>query len=170
MSTRHAVMLLSISAASIAISAAGVAAPPAADEMARCASIAAPDTRLACYDALAHRPAEKVPAAAAQPPAPPQTPESATQSAADPNNFGLTPAKQHAGDVGPKAISAHIDNVSAGLSGETTIVLDSDQTWTVLDNDGRLAAGDAVTIKKAALGAFLMMTPSHHSYRVRRIR
>jgi hypothetical protein len=49
-------------------------------------------------------------------------------------------------------------------------VLDSGQTWTVLDDDGRVSAGDAVTIKKATLGAFLMMTPSHHSYRVRRLR
>jgi hypothetical protein len=72
--------------------------------------------------------------------------------------------------VGPKSISAHIDAVSAGQSGQSTIVLDSGQTWTVLDDDGRVSAGDAVTIKKATLGAFLMMTPSHHSYRVRRLR
>jgi hypothetical protein len=50
------------------------------------------------------------------------------------------------------------------------VVLDSGQTWTVMDNDGRLAAGDAVTIKRAALGSFLMLTPSNHRYRVRRVK
>jgi hypothetical protein len=29
--------------------------------------------------------------------------------------------------------------------------------------------GDTVTIKRAALGSFLMMTPSRHSYRVERL-
>ena len=33
-------------------------AAPSNDDMARCAAITAADTRLACYDALAHRPAE----------------------------------------------------------------------------------------------------------------
>jgi len=50
------------------------------------------------------------------------------------------------------------------------VVLDNGQTWTVMDNDGRLASGDAVTIKRAALGSFLMMAPSNHRYRVRRIK
>jgi hypothetical protein len=52
----------------------------------------------------------------------------------------------------------------------TTIVLDIGQTWSVPDNDGRLSKGDQVTIKRAALGSFLLITRANHSYPVRRLR
>jgi hypothetical protein len=153
------------------------------DELARCAGIPAPGTRLACYDALAHRPPDKASAAAAapiqapapsqasapaQPPTPVQPPAPAAAIATDPKNFGLTPKQQHTAEEGPKSIAAHIAIVSSDKFGHSTIVLDSGQTWMVLDDDGRLSAGDAVTIKRAALGSFLMLAPSNHSYRVRR--
>jgi len=95
---------------------------------------------------------------------------SAAAIAADPKNFGLTPAQTHTAYVGAKSIEAHISIVSSDQLGQTFIVLDSGQTWTVLDNDGRLRSGDAITIKRAATGSFLMMTPSNHSYRVRRLK
>jgi hypothetical protein len=164
-----------------------VSAAPSNDDMARCAVIPAPESRLACYDALAHRPAEKAasavtaspPAAAVasaapavQPPAAPAMPAGASAAAiaADPKNFGLTPAQTHTADAGPKSIATHISILSSDQSGQTFIVLDNGQTWTVLDNDGRLASGDAITIKRASAGSFLMKTPSNHSYRVRRLK
>ncbi|HMH87039.1 MAG TPA: hypothetical protein VK523_00245 [Steroidobacteraceae bacterium] len=172
----------------MAAAAAATAAAPSNDDLARCAVITAPDSRLACYDALAHRPTDKMPSAAAKStptPAPApvpasaaaaaapaaaaaQAPVSAAANAADPKNFGLTAAQQHPVDAGPKAIAAHIAVVSSDKLGHTTIVLDSGQTWTVLDDDGRISAGDAVRIKRAALGSYLMFTPSNHSYSVRR--
>jgi hypothetical protein len=193
------------SGAALILLAATAAAGPSNEDMARCAVIPAPDSRLACYDALAHRPADKVSSAAAKDtpipataaaiapaavpaarttaaaPAtapvsttaaatPAQAPASAAAIAADPKNFGLTPAQQHTADLGPKAIAAQISIVSSDHVGRTLVVLDNGETWTVMDNDGRLSSGDAVTIKRAALGSFLMMTPSNHSYRVRRIR
>jgi hypothetical protein len=169
--------------------AAAAAAAPSNDDMARCAVIPAPDSRLACYDALAHRPADRVPSVAAKgkpAPAPaaavapavapaPTTaaaaaPQSAAAIAADPRNFGLTPAQQHTADLGPKSITAQISIVSSDRTGRTLAVLDNGETWTVMDNDGRLSSGDAVTIKRAVLGSFLMMTASNHSYRVRRLK
>jgi hypothetical protein len=33
-----------------------------------------------------------------------------------------------------------------------------------------VSQGQAVTIKRAALGSYLLVTPSHHSYTVRRLR
>jgi hypothetical protein len=180
---------ISITCALLALSISASAAPSNSD-MARCAAIDAPDARLACYDMLAHRPADKTPRAAATPassaPAAPASAAKVTAPAtaaavpaqapaaapnpADPKNFGLTPAQQRTTDLGPKSIVGHISIVSSDRTGQTVIVLDSGQSWTVLDNDGRLASGDAVTIKRAALGSFLMMTPSNHSYRVRRIK
>jgi hypothetical protein len=52
--------------------------------------------------------------------------------------------------------------------GHATLVLDNGQTWTIMDAAARLAVGDLVSIRRAALGSFLMMTPAKHSYRVRR--
>lgn len=169
--------------AALILIAAAAAAAPSNEDMARCAVIPAPDTRLACYDALAHRPADKPSAAAKSTPAPAPAaaqvqapvhesvpaPVPAAELAADPKNFGLTPAQQHTAD-GPKSIAANISIVSADQSGRTLVVLDNGETWTVMDNDGRLSSGDAVTIKHAALGSFLMFTRSNHSYRVRRIK
>jgi hypothetical protein len=201
---RYAALLILIPVTAMAVAA------PGADEMARCASIAAPEARLACYDAVQHRPADKAPAqvaaaaaapaavapaqapapvpapapaavapaqapapvpapAPAQSPTPAPAPISAAAIAADPNNFGLNAKQQHTADLGPKSIAAHIAIVSSNALGQTTIVLDSGQTWAVLDNDGWLSKGDAVTIKRAALTSFLMMTPSNHSYRVQRL-
>jgi hypothetical protein len=163
-----------------------VAAAPSNDDMARCAAISAPDSRLSCYDTLAHRPPDKTAASAAKitplsassaPAAPAAVPTSVAQApatvasiAADPNNFGLSAVQTHTAELGPKSIAAHISIVSSDQAGHTYVVLDSGQTWTVMDPDGFLNNGDAITIKRAALGSFLMMTPSNHSYRVRRLK
>jgi hypothetical protein len=51
------------------------------------------------------------------------------------------------------------------------VVLEGGQTWvlTELLDDPRLGPGDLVTIKRGALGSFMMTTPSKHQYHVRRI-
>jgi hypothetical protein len=189
---------------------AATAAAHGADELARCAAIAAPDTRLACYDTLAHRPADPAPSSAINRPnspaaaaqgvaatasapgniaaspggapaistangaaaAAPSSTSAASSAAAfyaDPRNFGLDPVQKEAVAAGPKSMSARIENLGSDQAGRTSIVLDSGERWTVFDNDGRLSAGDEVTIKRASLGSYLMMTRSNHSYRVRRI-
>jgi hypothetical protein len=174
-----------------------------AETLASCARIDAADARLACYDALAHRPADRIPsvsavkppAAAAQissvaaaPAAAPAAATAATGAAApapvpataapvsaaalaaqDPNNFGLSLAQQHVASAGPTSIKARIAAINPGPNGQTYLVLDSGQTWTMGENDGWLSTGDAVTIKRAALGSFLLTAPSNHSYHVRRV-
>lgn len=181
-------MIKFVAASLLSLVSAGAWTAPSNADMARCAAIDAPDARLSCYDALAHRPAVNnqnsstgpSPAASTAAPAPTATsaavasaptaqpPATVASIAADPKNFGLTAVQTHTADLGPKSITAHISYVSSDQSGRTFVVLDSGQTWTVMDSDGFLSNGDAVTIKRAALGSFLMMTPSNHSYRVRR--
>jgi hypothetical protein len=162
-------------------------------DMLRCAAIAARDARLDCYDALTHQLSNKAAApAAAQPatapasasartPAPARAPASAdspasTQApaaavvASDPKNFGLSAAQQHTLDLGPQMITANISILSSNQKGETVVVLDNGQTWSLTDNDGWLATGQAVRIKKAAMGSYLMLIPSNHSYHVRRLK
>jgi hypothetical protein len=147
------------------------------DGLARCASIAPPDARLACYDALAHRPADRTPEAAAEKPAAaaaqksaPAPASAAAMSAADPKNFGLSLDQQHMAFAGPTAIKARVDAISSAADGQTYILLDSGQTWITGENDGWLSKGDAVIIKRATLGAFLLRAPSNHSYHVRRVK
>jgi len=185
----RAACLLSLAAAATASGAAGAAGT---ETLARCAAIAAPDARLACYDALAHRPADAAPsavtvkppaaakepsavaekssaAAAAQSPAAAAPASAAAISAQDPKNFGLSLAQQHMAFAGPTSIKARVEAINSGPNGQAYIVLDSGQTWLIGENDGWISKGDEVTIKRAALGAFLLTAPSNHSYHVRRV-
>jgi hypothetical protein len=162
-------------------------------DMMRCAAISARDARLDCFDALTHQLSSKAaaPAAAQIPatrPAPASTPAiassalapadspAATQAppasvvAGDPKNFGLTAEQQHTVDVGPQMITANISTLSSNQKGETLLVLDNGQTWSVAGNDGWLATGQAVRIKRAAMGSYLMLIPSNHTYHVRRLK
>ncbi|HTB90394.1 MAG TPA: hypothetical protein VK743_20680 [Steroidobacteraceae bacterium] len=161
-------------------------------DMMRCAAIPTRDARLDCFDALAHQlsgkaaapTATRAPAPlsaaapAASPPAAQAPPAAAVSPAAiqappaagDPKNFGLTAAQQHTVDVGPQMITANISNLGSNQKGDTFVVLDNGQTWSVTDNDGWLATGQAVRIKRAAMGAYLMLIPSNHSYHVRRLK
>jgi len=174
---------------------AGAATPPSPDDLARCAGIAAPDARLACYDALTGGAAHAAPAASSAPAASPApaassapaakptpaavaasaipvapAPSSAPAPAVDPRNFGLSQAQLHPSPEGPAAIQARIAKIINNTYGRDYVVLDNGQTWTYTDSDedARLAPGDQVTIKRASLGSFLMKTPSKHAYHVRR--
>jgi hypothetical protein len=168
-------------------------------DMLRCAALPARDARLDCYDALAHQLSSKaavptaaqvpaplpaplpassttvspavtqVPSASAVSPAATQAPP-ATVVAGDPKNFGLTAVQQHTADVGPQMITANISNLSSNQKGDTFMVLDNGQTWSVAENDGWLATGQAVRIKRASMGSYLMLNPSNHSYHVRRLK
>ena len=128
------------------------------DELARCAAIAMSDARLACVDALALSAAK--PASAGQPaaehPAPP---------------FAEPPHARRAQDATvPQSIQVRIERVLGGRSAteRVSVRLDNGQTWLLLEDGAELSPGDSITIKRAALGSFLLLTPSHRSYRVRR--
>ena len=183
--------LLSLIAAA-AVSSTGTAAPagtaaPDAAGIARCASIAARDARFECYDAVERDVSTRSSAAAPRSSAAPisaSAPISATApvsstapassadlaSATTPENFGLTPVQKHTVDLGPKAIAARIAYLSSDNLGRTVVVLDSGQSWSVTDDDGWLSPNEAVTIKKAALGSFILKAPSNHTYHVRRLK
>lgn len=157
-------------------------------DMMRCAAIPARDLRLDCYDGLAHQLSSKAaPPTATQIPTAPPAPSSARAAASadspaatqappaavvagDPKNFGLSAVQQHTADLGPQMITANISILSSNQKGETFVVLDNGQTWSLTDNDGWLATGQAVKIKKAAMGSYLMLIPSNHSYHVRRLK
>ncbi len=158
---------------------AGAGEAPATSDMARCAAITPADARLACFDALAVASANRGASATNKtpPPVPAARPSDAIGPRAapdDPRSFGLSPPKLHSIAAGPSAIEAHVSTFSAGQPGigHPMVMLDNGQAWTFAEavNDPRLAPGAAVTIKRAALGSFLLTTASQHTYHVRRTR
>lgn len=145
---------------------------PAA-QLERCAAIAAAAQRLSCYDALA---ASVVPArAAARSGAEGARSDamaarsSAAAAPSEASSFGLPPP-QLAVPPGPPSIQARLQAVTANPYGDTVVQLDNGQTWEVQQPDAPLWRGESVTIRRAALGSFLMLTSDRRSYRVERLR
>lgn len=173
---------------------AGASAEPAAavpqSALQACAAIAAASERLNCYDQLAGRappsaaaatpPAVSAPpASGASPagvagaPAPavaPAAPASATAAAKPPagESFGLY-AVEHPAAPLPQSLQARVISVGVRASGRMTVELERGELWELEDADPLLAAGDTVSIRRAALGSFLMETPSRRTHRVRRL-
>ena len=124
-----------------------------------CAAIAAADERLACYDALAKGKSSGAQAASAD----------AARSEIPGAGFGTVRRKLPAKPPqGPDMIKAVVAKVSVDRLGSVYVSLDNGQSWTFHDPDALLNSGDAVTIRRAALGSYLMTTPSRHTYRVQR--
>jgi hypothetical protein len=71
--------------------------------------------------------------------------------------------------AGPASIKAIVSQITEDRLSHVYLVLDNGQTWEFTEGDPRVRPGDTVTIKRAALGSFLMLTPSRHSYRVERL-
>lgn len=156
---------------------AGAGDAPVTSDMARCAAITPADARLACFDALAVASANRGAPAInkSPPPVPGATPPDAIGPRAapdDPGTFGLSPPKLHSVPVGRSAIKARVSTFSADQPGigHPMVILDNGQTWAFVEavNDPRLAPGATVTIKRAALGSYLLTTASQHTYHVRR--
>jgi len=97
-----------------------------------------------------------------------------TAHSADPNdpaNFGLTrrQVEPHPGGA-PSSVKSTVDQITENRLHKITVVLDNGQTWSFIEPDPRLRPGDSVTIKRASLGSFLMVTPSRRSFRVERVK
>jgi hypothetical protein len=88
----------------------------------------------------------------------------------DPANFGLSRQQMKLAPAGPDSIKATVSQITENRLNQVYLVLDNGQTWGLTEADPRVRPGDMVTIKRAALGSFLMTTPSRHSYRVERLR
>jgi hypothetical protein len=161
----------------------GFVVPAAAAELdtsdlARCAAVSGRDERLACYDALAAvsvpgvriAPAPAAPAGEAPADAGQAAPAARTANPDDPANFGLTRHQLKVIPQGPDSIKAVVSQLTEDRLNNVYLVLDNGQTWGFIEPDPRVRPGDPVTIKRAALGSFLMTTPSRHSYRVQRVK
>lgn len=173
----------------------GAAAATAPDPgaLAHCAAIIAADERLACYDSLA-RPKPKPAAAANSAPASDKaSPRTATAASATPTTAAATaaptaaatsataagaaadPAKSFGltkhtapSEEGPNHIQAQVTKVDTDRLGKVRVSLDNGQAWTFNGPEALIRVGDAVTIRRGALGSFLLTTPAHHTYKAQR--
>ena len=93
--------------------------------------------------------------------------------------FGLTETAKRkrdpekAKETMPESISASVAKVSFRPTGEVVVTLDNDQVWEqaeIVTTKARVKAGDVVTIRKASLGSYTMVTASRMLSRVRRVR
>ena len=198
MTTTHT-RRLALSAAILAACAAGGALADDPNGLTQCSSITNTAERLACYDRLAGRASAKAPpsspaaaapaaASAAAPAAAPvnAAPVAAAPAAATPmpaaastaHDFGLSKVQKERADGAASSSPAEIKSITArvagfrkGPSGRPRVLFDNGQTWEYEeDGDYLLAVGDSVTIRRASLGSFLLVTPSKLVHRVRRIR
>lgn len=119
-----------------------------------CAILVAATERLACYDQL-FRPGEQTVAAPGVPPK---------------KSFGLYEAEHPAPPPPPESLTARVEGVGRSTSGHTTVTLEGGGVWELDEAEPLLAAGDTVKIHRAALGSFMMETPSKRKVRVRRLK
>jgi hypothetical protein len=163
--------------------------------LAHCASMTSADERLACYDSLsrprssaapaapaaskapaastaakAGPQAAAAPAATANPAAPAAAagaggaPAAGAASAADAKSFGLTRHPPPA-EEGPSQIHAKVTRIDADQWGHVRVSLDNGQAWTFDSFNPMVREGEAVTIKRGAIGSFLLTTAGHNTYR-----
>lgn len=132
-----------------------------------CAGIVDARDRLDCYDAAF------APAAGAQ------------SSAADLQarreraltEFGLNQVQLHERepermrDLAPDRIEATIARMGSRPTGERVVTLESGQVWLLTDvtTKGQLKNGDKVVIRKAAMGSYMLLTPSQVPLRAKRV-
>jgi hypothetical protein len=128
----------------------------------KCAAIDVIAERVSCYDRLAERPAELQRPTASVP--------TTTAPAAPKESFGLYSAEHPAAPpVKVTAITAKVVSIGIGTSGHPVVTLEGDQVWEMDAGDPVLKSGDTVKIDRAALGSFIMTTPSGRIHRLHRL-
>jgi hypothetical protein len=131
-----------------------------------CTTVVDPAERLACYDA-AFPPVSGARSGAI---------DVEAERARALKNFGLNKIQvnerqpQPLRDLEPERIEAKVVRVTSRATGERIVTLDNGQTWLLTEatSKGRLKPGDPVTVRTAALGTFMMVTPSRAALRARR--
>jgi len=135
----------------------------------RCATVAASEQRLACYDEAFPPVYDEQTRAAAQ----------AAEAERARVEFGLSNRqvlKERSGgefEAGPDRISAVVVSISTQADGQRFVTLDNGQVWRLTEAaslKGRLSKGNPVVVKQAALGTHMMLTPARASLRARRVK
>lgn len=146
------------------------AALPAAGAADRCIAIDEDALRLACYDAALGRPAQALPApASVQVPAPPAN-AAPPASAATAPPFPVPPRVTET--PRPPSFTSEVDAVERGRDGQFIATLANGQVWEQSERNSAAVVreGDTVTIRRAALGSYLLLTSGGIATRVRQVK
>ncbi len=139
----------------------------------RCAEIETDTQRLACYDQLFGAPARTKQAESAV-----TAPATASALAAlgenDRRDFGLSEADKRRNvnlPTAPDSISVTIQSVSRRPTGEQIFKTEDGQVWVEVEPSSQLRVqpGETVTIRKAALGSYVLVTSKRAGAKVRRL-
>lgn len=140
----------------------------AADAPHPCARVIDARERLACYDAsyppVANARTDSV--------------DLAAQREAAQRDFGLSKTQLRESEpermdaLAPDRIQAKIVDVRENADGRRTVTLDNEQLWLLTEASwkGQLSAGDTVTVREAAMGSYMLLTPRGIALRARRLR
>lgn len=133
----------------------------------RCAALADSVARLACYDQIFPPLIEAEPASVAV--------KSSEELKAE---FGLSvreveerkPDAERAQRI--DSIEAKVSSVRSIQGGQRVVSLDNGQVWQLTEggSKGPLSPGDDVTIRRALMGSFILVTPGGVGLRARRLR
>jgi hypothetical protein len=135
-----------------------------------CSAVKEAVDRLACFDKLAAAGTAALPSPPA-PPAPPAVATARVRAPESPEDFGLSGVQKMPRSEQIQAITAAIVVMGHAANGRVRLGLDNGQSWELEDSpDPLLAVGNSVTIRRASLGSFLMMTPLKATHRVRRVK
>ena len=176
-----------------------LAQQPGAQTLESCAAISAAADRLACYDRVSGRatPSNAAPAIPTHgAPAPPAVPAVSSAPSAQtlhpplsapaevpvnppqappaqvlpPESFGLYRAEHPTVPSKQATLTAKVITLGVLANTHQSVTLDGGQLWEVDSPDPLLETGDTVTIKRAALGSFILKTPSGRTSRAYRLR
>lgn len=133
-----------------------------------CTQVVDPGERLACYDAAFPPSADARKAAV----------DIEAQREAALRDFGLNKMQLRESQpermqvIAPDRIEAKVVRVHQTADGKRSVTLDNDQVWLLTEatSKGWLEDGDRVVIREAALGSYMLLTPSRIALRARRIR
>jgi hypothetical protein len=127
-----------------------------------CAHVRNDTDRLACYDQAFGKPAEST----------------ANAGAAPQVLFGFT-EKEVARNTGQGAEAAGLTSVSAAVTslgrrrdGKFVVTLDNAQVWaqSEINSQADVEIGDTITVRRGALGSYLLVTKAGIGTRVRRVK
>lgn len=147
------------------------------ESLAQCSHVPDDAERLACYDRLSGRAPTVRTESTAQLPAPVRASAVASgpTTVLDPvAAFGLS--QQEIEERDPtgwtESITGTVGSVSQAASGRYVVTLGNGQAWIQTNTDSYpvLKTGDAVEIRRAALGSYVLNGPRSISWRVRRVR
>jgi hypothetical protein len=131
-----------------------------------CAAVADSGQRLACFDGLVAEQSRSVPAAE----------PSAAPILAPEEKFGREQQlvyQSTTGDDALQQVTARIVGLRERSDGRLTVELDNGQVWAqseVASSPVPLTIGETVTIRRGAVGSFVLVTKHSRSFRVRRTR